>query len=521
MKPNFMAILAGLLLVSVAARGAEQQRDTQPYNILFISLDDLRTELGCYGAKHVISPHIDQLAEEGVVFTRAYCQQAICNPSRASLLTGYYPDQIKVCDLPTHFRDTTEDVVTLPQFFSAHGYWSVFAGKIFHPTHEDPASWNEAPLTRQAKSWWLNHSRPVKKKFDQQKAEAEKNGDNSWLFPPAMEVVPNDANIQWLDQVVADLSIKKLQEFASKKIDKPFFLGVGFTQTHLPFTAPKKYWDMYDPARIPIPKNGQLPENMPEMALNTAAFLHAHADLKARGVKDSHDAPMPEDLARQLRHGYLACTTYMDAQVGRVIDELDRLGLRDNTIICLWSDHGWKLGEHQGWSKMTNFEIDTRCPFIISHPDMKALKNRSCDAIVEFVDIYPTLADLAGFEIPEYLPGQTLKPLLENPAAKHDNVALSQYLRGGMRPESHDGKLYMGYTARSPEFRYTEWYRWDKENQQTKQLVARELYDHRTNNLEDKNVAGNPEYREEMGKMAEKLAAKRKGIANSPQPELK
>ena len=170
---------------------------------------------------------------------------------------------------------------------------------------------------------------------------------------------------------------------------------------------------------------------------------------------------------------------------------------------------------------MTNFELDTRCPFIISHPDMQASKNKSCNALVEFVDIYPTLADLAGFKIPEYLPGQTLRPLLENPNAKHDNVALSQYLRGGMTPESYDGKLYMGYTARSSDFRFTEWYTWDKENQKTKQLVARELYDHRSNDLEEANVINQPEYRESVNKMAKKLKAKRASIQNSPQPQTK
>lgn len=516
---NAMFVFMLIFLIGSACAGGTAPNGKK-WNILFLSLDDLRPELGCYGADYVISPNIDKLAAQGVTFTQAYCQQAICNPSRASLLTGYYPDQINVWDLPTHFRDVTKDVVTLPQYFKANGYYTVFTGKIFHPGHDDLVSWNEPSLHRQEKSKWRSYSDPVTKKFNRLKAKAKKDGTSFWeVIPPAMEAVPDSPDSEWVDAVMAKAAIKKLQQLA--KMDQPFFLAVGFSQTHLPFTCPKKYWDLYDPQKIPKPLNPNLPRNAPDMALNTASFLRAHADLRERGVGAVQDGPMPEDLAQELRHGYLACTTFMDKQVGRVVDELDRLGLRENTIICLWGDHGWKLGEHQGWSKMTNFDIDTRCPLIISYPGAKGGVNVKQSAMVEFVDLYPTLADLAGLDVPKDLPGKSLRPLLDQPGLKWENAAMSQYLRGGMITESYDHQMHMGYTIRTSEFRYTEWYAWDPKTKTIGKLEARELYDHRKNDLENENVADNPEYKKFLEIMIEKLADKRAGIAQKPAPTLR
>lgn len=510
-------------MATLGAAGCQLQRSDmnlsklgrgKKYNILFLSLDDLRPELGCYGVDYVKSPHLDKIAREGVVFTRAYCQQAICNPSRASLLTGRYPDQIQVWDLGTDFRKTKggENVTTLPQYFKNNKYHTSWTGKIFHPGIPDDISWSEPVSLANNRNMprhrpWRNYSDATKEKYDKLISDLKEKGNYSWtdLWYPAIESVSGLDDSEWGDAVMADHAIDKLKMY--KKTGENFFLAVGMATTHLPFAVPKKYFDLYDPAEIPLAPNPNLPQNAPSMALNTAAFLRAHGDMKAQDLPAPHDGRFPEATARQLKHAYLACVTFMDEQVGRVLDELERLDLKKNTIVCIWGDHGWKLGEHQAWSKMTNFEIDTRCPFIIYHPDIEA-KGTKCEALVEFVDIYPTLVDLAGLEIPADLPGKSLSPLLSDPLSDWDNAALSQYFRGGMTPESYDGKNYMGYSIRTDMFRYTEWFKWDNENKKCGKLVAKELYDHRQDDFENENIAEQVQYKTVIEKMARLLKKK-------------
>ncbi len=451
-------------------------------NVLFIAVDDLRTELGCYGNPHIKSPNIDRLAESGVVFNRAYCQQAVCNPSRASLLTGLRPDSIKVWDLITHFRDTVPDVVTLPQYFKINGYYTAGIGKIFHSVYgkmEDPISWT-IPKMRpkvETKVWSHEILEEHKKFLEQYRTRMEKSGQT----PRAMratatscEDVPDNLRF---DGAQTDVTIEKLREL--KDHPDPFFLAVGYVKPHLPFVAPKKYWDLYDRNTIPLAKNDFLPEGSPPMAMNTMYELRDYMDFL--DTPPPQDGPLSDENQRLLKHGYYACVSFVDAQIGRVINELSRLDLRENTIIILWGDHGWKLGEHRSWCKQTNYENDTRAPLIICAPHAKA-KGKSTDALVEFLDIYPTLCDLADLPLPEHLEGRSMKPLLNQPNKPWKKGAFSQFYR------THGGIPCMGHSIRTDRYRYVEWCNLD-----TGDLVATELYDHQNDPQENINIAGKPE----------------------------
>jgi arylsulfatase A-like enzyme len=260
---------------------------------------------------------------------------------------------------------------------------------------------------------------------------------------------------------------------ALSKKSQPFFLAVGFTKPHLPFVAPKKYWDLYDPAKIQLAPNKFRPKHAPEYAIQAGGEMRAYHGIPAGSI--------PDDLARQLKHGYYAAISYMDAQVGKVLDELDRLGLRENTIIVLWGDHGWKLGEHDAWCKHTNSENDTNAPLLLAAPGMRERGVRS-NALVEFVDIYPTLADLAGLALPAHLEGRSFKPVLQNPQRAWKSAAFSQY------PRAHDGKQLMGYSMRTDRYRFTAWV---QRNDHTK-VEAIELYDHQLDPQENTSLAGDP-----------------------------
>ena len=453
-------------------------------NVLFIAVDDLRTALACYGDKNAITPNIDRLASRGMVFQRAYCQQAVCNPSRASLLTGLRPDTIKVWDLKshfrdqvseelaelpqfthgTHFRDALPDVITLPQYFKAHGYHTQSVGKIYHgsPEAQDAISWS-APET-------LN---VVYKRNDYLLAENQAEPSDQW--PGHKMSATEAADVEdnaYGDGQVAEAAIKILADIK----DKPFFLAVGFRKPHLPFTAPRKYWDMYDPEKISSPDNPEKPVGIPDYAWHNSKELRGHNDIPDEGA-------LPESLIQKLRHGYYACVSYMDAQVGKLLDALDKHQLTDNTAIVLWGDHGYHLGEKALWCKTTNYELDTRAPLILSVPD--AEKGTS-QALVEFVDIYPTLLDCCGLPARDDLEGLSLMPLLEDPKREWKQAAFSQF----PRPWMYQGEPeVMGYTMRTDRYRYTEWILF-----RSGESLACELYDHQDDNAEIRNVADNPIY---------------------------
>ncbi|MBL8212138.1 MAG: sulfatase, partial [Bryobacterales bacterium] len=436
-------------------------------NILFIAVDDLRPELGCYGAKTVLTPNIDRIAKQGITFLRAYCQQAVCSPSRTSLLTGARPDTTKVWDLVTHFRDAMPGVVTLPQHFKQNGYFVQGIGKIFHPGYDDPPSWSTPWQTPNAPVYALAKSTAVPAE------DGRKKSKNGAAFESA-----DVADDYYKDGKVAALAVETLRTLAAKP--DPFFLAVGFAKPHLPFVAPKKYWDLYDPAEIKLAANPYRPKGAPEYALTTSGELRNYQGQPAEG-------PIPDGLARQLKHGYYAAASYTDAQIGKLLDELDRSGLRRNTVIVLWGDHGWKLGEHGEWCKHSNVENDTNAPLLLSVPGMKQAGKRT-SALVEFVDVYPTLSELAGLRPPAHLEGMSFRPVLDDPARPWKKAAFSQYPRQ---------QKVMGYSMRTDRYRLTVWVN----RKDHAKVEAVELYDHQTDPQENANIAGEPGNQQLLAKL--------------------
>lgn len=466
---------AGLLAFSGFPFTARQKRDRP--NILFIIIDDLRPELGFYGTPLIHTPNIDSIAARGTVFTRAYCQQAMCNPSRASVLTGRRPDTIRVWDQSTHFRSYKKDLVTLPQYFKKKGYETVGIGKIFHTSLEDPPSWSRPKPKIEIESEYA--SPRIRERNLRRAAAARMLGKsdgwiNSVLLGPAVEAF-DAPDAQYLDGKVTDLVLKQLREMSR---NLPFFLAVGYYKPHLPFVVPKKYWDLYDPAEIPKAANDYPPRDAPPFALNDMSELACYDGFAQ--VPRPAEGGLPETQARLLKHGYYACVSFIDAQIGRLLAELDRLKLRENTVIAIWGDHGWKLGEHRAWCKQTNYEIDTRAPLIISAPNSGAA-GQSQSALVECVDIYPTLCELAGLAVPQGLEGLSLVPLLSGQARAWKIAAFSQFQRG------FQGKI-MGRSIRTERFRYVEWRNWIDGR-----FVAREVYDHQVDPGENTNIAELPE----------------------------
>ncbi len=487
-----LILAAGIIPLSAAPRPAKP-------NILFIAVDDLRPELGCYGRDYIHSPNIDALAARGIVFDRAYCQQATCSPSRTSLLTGLRPDTTKVWDLVTSFRVARPDAITLPQNFKNQGYFAQGVGKIFHGGLDDLASWSvpwvDPKVPQYARPASVTNdgevaasteedqpenkgaalgTTPAKASKGKKKPQHSRNrGPNSRGPIYESADVPDNT---YGDGQIADLAVKALGEISQRQ--EPFFLAVGFHKPHLPWVAPKKYWDLYDPAKLDIAPNPFYPENAPTYAIN-----QNDGEVRSYKLIPPH-GPVPDETARKLKQAYFACVSYTDAQIGRVLAELDRLQLRTNTIIILWGDHGWKLGEHGAWGKHCNVETDVNAPLILSVPGLRKAGAHS-RALVEFVDIYPTLSELAGLTMPGDLQGTSFKPLLQQPDRPWKPAAFSQF------PRSEKGGL-MGYTMRTDRYRFTLWVG----RKDPTKVDARELYDHQNDPQENHNLANKPEQAE-------------------------
>lgn len=482
----FLPLLLGLLWDLAPAAAAPNPQPQRP-NILFIAVDDLRPELGCYGNPLIKSPNLDRLARAGVVFNRAYCQQAVCSPSRSSLLTGTRPDTTKVWDLKTHFRTALPEVVTLPQLFKNNGYFVQGMGKIYHSGFDDPSSWSVPLTTPNVAAYGSAENRALlQKKRQQAIAEGRNEGDLVQAGKAAAYESADVPDNTFHDGKLAEMAIAALREIKQKH--QPFFLAVGFIRPHLPFVAPRKYWDLYDPAQIPLAPNPFRPKGAPDYAILEGGELRTYDHIPPGHLSD--------DLARRLKHGYYAAVSYMDAQVGRVLEELDRLGLRDNTIIILWGDHGWKLGEHDAWCKHSNVENDTWAPLLLSVPGMKNAGQHT-DALVEFVDIYPTLAELAGLPLPAHLEGSSFRPVLDNVKRPWKTAAFSQY------PRPSGAKRLMGYTMRTDRYRFTAWVQRDDHSQ----IDALELYDHQSDPQENQNLANQPEHAALVKELKAKLFA--------------
>ena len=507
-RPRFIfgtgrLLQAALLLASlVELRAADAPKaaspgDTQPTaskpNILFIAVDDLRPELGCYGRDYMHSPNMDRLAARGMVFNRAYCQQAVCSPSRSSLMTGTRPDTTKVWDLQTHFRTALPEVVTLGQQFKNHGWFVQGMGKIYHGGYNDPPTWSVPWQTPKAPTYALKENFAL----TQRNVESEPDGDapraqdraRRGAAPrprgPAFESADVPDNT-YQDGKVAELAVATLRDLSRKP--ERFFLAVGFIKPHLPFVSPKKYWDLYDPAKIQLAPNPFRPKGAPPYAILPGGELRSYHGIPNYSI--------PDALARQLKHGYYAAVSYTDAQVGKLLDELDRLGLSQNTIVILWGDHGWKLGEHDAWCKHSNAENDVNAPLLLSVPGMKHAGQRT-DALVEFVDIYPTLCELAGLPLPRHLEGTSFAPVLADPQRAWKSAAFSQY------PRSAGGTSLMGYSMRTDRYRLTRWV----QRNDPSMVDAVELYDHQVDPQENVNLAREPQYADLVSRLTEQWRA--------------
>ncbi len=478
-------ILAICLFFSTGLKAQQNNISTKKKNILFIAIDDLRPELNCYGASYMKTPNIDRLAKQGLLFKNAYCQQAVCAPSRNSIMTGLRPDAMKIYDLGTFFRKTVPDVVTLPQQFKNNGYISETVGKIYHTGHgnqDDDLSWS-VPSWNITES--INNLKRVKR-GDTIRLESSLPKINDELLPYYKSNAPEE---QMVDAVIADMATKRIQAF--KKQDKPFFLAVGFKLPHLPFVAPAKYWDLYNPDDIIVPKKTEPEET------SKYAFVRWSGELqKYHGIEQyKSEGYLPDELSRNLIHGYYASVSMVDAQIGKLLNALEKSGLKENTIILLWGDHGWKLGEYGMWSKHSNSELDTRSPLIISAPDFP--KGKTSESLAELVDVYPTLCDLSGIQKPGHLQGKSLVPILENPKAIVKHVAMSQYPRGKFIDTNKTKQEIMGYSITDGRYRFTRWQSYEN----PKLIIDKELYDHKDSRIDTKNLANSEKYSKELMRM--------------------
>ncbi len=468
-------------------------------NVLFISVDDLRPELGCYGQQHIHSPNIDRLAGRGVLFERAYCQFSHCSPSRASLLSGVRPGSRSVAaDLPKHFKQ--------------QGWFTVSMGKVYHGTFSKefdktnsskPDSWS-VPAWYPPPRFYFSEEGIAKaeKRFAPQAKKLEVPVDQ-WTnhvvraaaveFPDVEDSVPRDGQI-------AERAVRQLRELDGKQ---PFFLAVGLMGTHLPFVAPQKYRDLYPADKIRLPDNLFAPQGAPDFSLIPLMETGQYSDLQ--------DLASNGETALQMVRAYYSCVSYVDALIGKLLQALDETGLADNTIVVLWGDNGWKLGEHNAWSKYSNYEDDTRVPIILSAPNRVAAGKRTA-ALVELVDIYPTLCELCNLPVPDGLEGSSMVPVLQNPDISWKKAVFSVIPRNvsGGAQFAYDGK---GYSIRTDRYRLVLWVKQKNINlnvltpEADPEIVAMELYDHSRDPGENINCADNPEYAGVVNDLKQQLLA--------------
>ena len=506
MRLKEISVLIGkALVISMPVNIWAQSENVDKPNVLFIAIDDLKPEMGAYGNEIIKTPNMDRLAAMGTLFLENHCQQAISAPSRVSLLTGKRPDNTRVWDLRTQMRDMIPDIVTLPQYFKENGYRSLGTGKIFDfrsvTWQQDEQSWSDPYLRvdnsyfhdgqRPMLYWYQNpENRAIAEKYLEKASENGLTGNEAirfahQYFKPSVESadVPDNG---YHDGAMTVLALETLGELASGK--EPFFFAVGYHLPHLPFVAPQKYWDLYDREEMPLAPFQEPARNSPSLAYHNSGELRTYTDIPplASFSDQPYGIGLPEYKQKELIHGYYAATSYVDAQIGKLLDYLEESGLIENTVIVLWGDHGWHLGDHDLWCKHSNFEQATRSPMIISAP---WLQPSVTSGPTEFVDIFPTLCDLAGIPVPDGLDGLSLVPMMENPDEVVKEFAVSQYPRGNN---------IMGYSIRTQRHRLTYWI---GEGFRTTVpfnrdlLVATELYDYKIDPLETVNVADEYQYR--------------------------
>ena len=497
-----------LVLINLSCQDTFAQiiKTTKKPNVLFVIVDDLKPILGCYEDPFVKTPNIDRFAKEGVVFTNTYCQQAVCGPSRASFLTGMRPDYTGVWDLETEMRNINPEILSMPQFFKQNGYETAGIGKVFDSRSVDEnidnPSWS-IPFYKKSNDYYPKEMGKAKGRYRDLKVleeieKYEKIGEAKGLTKkelsnfikinakPSVESldIPDNAYIDGATVLHSKDILKILKENA-----KPFFFAVGITKPHLPFAVPKKYWDLYDRDEIQLAEFRENANNSPLVAYHGAGELYKYTDIPPLAsfsdVKGGMELPIEKQ--KELIHGYYASVSYADALIGKILDTLEALDLKDNTIVTIIGDHGWHLGDHNLWCKHSNFEQATRIPMIFKIPGVKASKTR---ALAEAVDIFPTLCDATGIKIPEQLQGVSLMPVLMETKSKVKDYAVSQYRRGkNMRT--------FGYSIRTERYRLTLWmkdfYRL-YEPFHKGYIVSGELYDYDNDPLETENYYNKKEY---------------------------
>ena len=447
-----------------------------PPNVLFIAVDDLRPEFGAYGATHIQAPHLDRLAEEGVLFERAYCNVPVCGSSRASLLSGLRPGWQRFPGAyNTYLSQDAPGIVSLPHHFRVHGYRTLSFGKVYHHDDDDTAAWDSVwrPSPRNHTGW-----------RDYQTAENQALHQSAATRGRPYERAPL-ADTAYYDGRIARHTVEALRDLQAA--GDPFFLAVGFLKPHLPFNAPERYWALYDTLDIQLPASYQQPASTPAQAFHTFGELRNYASVPKEG-------PVPDTLARTLIHGYYAALSYTDAMIGQVLQALEETGLAQNTIVVLWGDHGWNLGEHQLWCKHCNFETALRVPLLLRVPGQTP--GQRVAAITELIDLYPTLTELAGLPRPEHLEGESLLPLLRGEGRAKD-YAIAKY--------------GPGVTLIRDDWFYTEWIN------DTAQVQARMLFDHRRDPLELQNLAEDAAYQDTLKTLQAQLRG-RWGAAFFPPP---
>ena len=437
-------------------------------NILFIAVDDLRPELGAYGKGIIHSPNIDRLAARGMLFQNAYCNVPVCGASRASLMTGIRPTRDRFVDYSTRISEDAPGVTTLHGHFKENGYYSVALGKVLHHASdrgEDYSEPNWRPTLGAGKGRDYHSPEAMRRVLEA--------GDGRG---PAFErgVIADSA---YWDGKIAARAVEKINQLVGK--EQPFFLAVGFMKPHLPFNAPERYWELYDSVHFEMPATYFRAQGTPEEIFHNSGELRNYV-----GVPE--DKILPESYARQLIHGYYASVSFIDAQIGKVLDALEATGEVDNTIVVLWGDHGWNLGDHTMWCKHTLFNTSLRVPLIVAAPGFDAARSR---AMVEYVDLFPTLTELAGLPRVDQLDGESLVPLLRNPDAEWTDAVYTRW--------------YDGDNLTTDRYSYTEW------RDTAGERYARVLFDHRNDSLEVKNVAEDVEYEAVITDLSIRLSEER------------
>ncbi|MEM0926352.1 MAG: sulfatase-like hydrolase/transferase, partial [Planctomycetota bacterium] len=439
-------------------------------NVLFIAVDDLRPELTSFGTDHMVTPHFDRLAKRGVRFDRAYCMVPTCGASRASLMTGIRPANDRFLTFTARADQDAPGVTTINTHFRNHGYRTISLGKVFHHPADNRSGWSEPPERPNAKRYVTESSlaATVQDAKGRSRGPSWENGGD----------VPDDT---YTDGVIGNQAVDRLRELASRP-DEPFFFAVGFTKPHLPFVAPGRYYEKYPTAEVRLPSNYFPPKAAPEGAVHNSGELRGYSDIPKTGV-------ISEDKARELIRGYHAATSYTDAHLGRLLDVFDELGLAKNTIVVLWGDHGWNLGEHTMWCKHSCFETSLRAPLVVVTPDsMDLTSGTSTPSLVEFIDIYPTLCELADLPLPDHLDGDSLVPILKDPAISIKEQAISRFKDGD--------------SIRTDHFRYTVYRNNDG------QVTGHMLYDHRNDPGENVNVADEANYADLVVTLGRQLQSK-------------